>query len=152
MTIGMSRPMVTKMVAGPTSMAAVESRPPRLSRAASDTRLSAVADTVMTSPRTCSGGLELLVPEVLELTLALGQELEVGMDDQLFLLGREADARPQLRRHFGGADHGVVAHVCGEAFLNRGLECRVEEGVGAVLVGGVLGDSEARDVADDAFL
>ena len=43
MTIGMSRPTVTKIVAGPISRAAVESRPPRLSRAASETRASAVA-------------------------------------------------------------------------------------------------------------
>ena len=38
---------VTKIVAGPISMAAVESRPPRVSRAASDTRLSVATDAVI---------------------------------------------------------------------------------------------------------
>ena len=37
--------------------------------------------------------LELLVPEVLQLRHPLGQELEVRIDEQLLLFGREADAR-----------------------------------------------------------
>src|SRR5438094_2688390 len=118
MTIGMRRPIVTKIVAGPMSMPAVESRPPRFSRAASDTRVSAVADAViaMTDPR-ASAGLEFLVPEVLQIPHSLGQELEVRVDEELFLLRREADALLELGGDLRVVDDGVVTHVDGEAFL-----------------------------------
>src|SRR6266581_1429912 len=106
MTIGTSSPIVTKIVAGPMSMAAVERRPPRFSSAASDTRLSAATDAVIAIPRfLASGGLEFLVPEVLQVCHPLGQELEVRVDEELLLLRREADALSQISFVLRVGDH-----------------------------------------------
>src|SRR5438094_9607275 len=151
MTIGMRRPIVTKIVAGPMSMPAVESRPPRFSRAASDTRVSAVADAViaMTDPRV-SAGLEFLVPEVLQVPHPLGQELEVRVDEELLLFGRETDALPQVRGDLRVIDHRVVTHVDGEAFLGGGLQRRIEKRVGPGLVRRIFRNCESGNVADDA--
>src|SRR5512145_3406656 len=118
------------------SVAAADSRPPRCSRAASDPRLSATAETAIaaipggsreTPPMPPRGktsrsrfgdpwrvgylrGLELLVPEVLQLGAALGEEVEIRVDQQLLLFRREADARSHVGRDLRVADHRIVAH------------------------------------------
>src|SRR5262245_29531651 len=146
MTIGSSRPSVTKIVAGPIRIAAVDSRPPRCSRAASASN--ALAATEAAILVRLLSALELLVPEIAQIGTTLGQELEIGIRQHPGLLLREADALAQVGRHLRIADHGVVAHVDREGFLRGRLERGVEECVRALLVRGVLRDREPRYVGD----
>ena len=134
-------------------MAAVERRPPRSSRAASDLRSSAAAVTVMVFPKPeAQAPLEFLVPEILQLGGALGDEIEVGVDQQFLLVRREADAGLAIGRQFGVGDDRVVTHVGCETLLHRWFQSRIQKCVGAFAVGGIFRNAEPRHVGDEAFL